>query len=104
MFKAAQRNFVLYWITIFWVFFVSLQSLLGSFIAQTYHINFFSESKGDQAMTIINCTWAWSGSMIALLVTLGKREKQGKSLIPDDENGNTIILTKQQNEVKNSTA
>lgn len=98
--KGIKDKIILNIITIFWVVFMSVNSLLGAFIVQTYHIDFFSESKGDQVMTMVNCLWVWTGTMISLMLTLGKRVQKNESVFDvDPENPlPTITQTKETNE------
>ena len=56
-------------------------------------VNWSEYTTTQKVVAVCMIYGSWSNTMLALIVTLAKREQQGKTLIPTDD---TQIITKQQ--------
>lgn len=76
-----------------YIVFFSVNALTMAIVTGLTGVDWSNFSKTQQFVVACAVAASWSNTMLALVVTLAKREVQGKPLIPTDE---TNQWTKQQ--------
>lgn len=85
MIKKAKRAWMLYWVSALWVFFFTANSLVGTFLTATYHMDFFALTHHEQVMIGLGVFLSWSTVMMALLTNLAKRIEKGQPIVLGDD-------------------